>query len=126
MDYDVHEITDGWESQPMQSEEPGCHGSDEVQTSAETLPQHAEAVPVSIILERFPIADARLAADDQVEIPVSINGKLRSKVSVPSGADAAILEAAARSDPRVIELVEDKPIKKVIVVPGRMVNFVVG
>ena len=46
MDHDVHEITDGWESQPMQSEEPGYHGSDEVPTSAETLPQHAEAVPL--------------------------------------------------------------------------------
>jgi leucyl-tRNA synthetase len=79
----------------------------------------------SITFERFPIADERLAADDQVEIPVSINGKLRSKVSVPAGSDAAAIEAAAKADPRVIELIEDKPIKKVIVVPGRMVNFVV-
>jgi leucyl-tRNA synthetase len=87
--------------------------------------KHAEAAPVSIIHERFPIADEKLAADDQVEIPVSINGKLRSKVSVPAGADAAAIEAAAKSDPRVIELIEGKAIKKTIVVPGRMVNFVV-
>jgi hypothetical protein len=37
MDHDVHEITHGWESQPMQSEEPSHHGLDEVQTSAESL-----------------------------------------------------------------------------------------
>jgi hypothetical protein len=46
MDHDVQEITDGWESQPMQSEEPGHHGHDEVQTSAESLPQHAPVVPL--------------------------------------------------------------------------------
>jgi leucyl-tRNA synthetase len=88
------------------------------------LPQHPEAIPSSILYERFPIADERLAADDQVEIPVSINGKLRSKVSVPAGADAAALEAAAKADSRVQELIAGKPIKKTIVVPGRMVNFV--
>jgi hypothetical protein len=46
MDHDVHEITDGWESQPMQSEELSHHGLDEVQTSAESLPQHAQVVPL--------------------------------------------------------------------------------
>jgi leucyl-tRNA synthetase len=87
--------------------------------------KHKEAAPASILYERFPIADENLAKDDQVEIPVSINGKLRSKVSVPAGSDAAAIEAAAKADARVIELIEGKPIKKVIVVPGRMVNFVV-
>jgi hypothetical protein len=46
MDYNVYEITDGWESQLMQSEEPGRHSSDEIQTSAESLPQHAQTVPL--------------------------------------------------------------------------------
>jgi hypothetical protein len=46
MDHDVYEITEGWESQAMQSEEPVRHGSEEVQTSAEPLPQHADAVPL--------------------------------------------------------------------------------
>ena len=73
---------------------------------------------------RFPIADAKLAADDQIEIPVSIMGKLRHKIMVPAGSDAKAIEAAALADPRVKELIEGKPIKKVIVVPGRMVNFV--
>jgi leucyl-tRNA synthetase len=101
------------------------HIAEELWYRVVRLPQHPEAVPNSITFERFPIADERLAADDQVEIPVSINGKLRSKVSVPAGSDAAAIEAAAKADPRVVELIEGKPIKKVIVVPGRMVNFVV-
>jgi len=46
MDHDVHEITDGWESQHMQSEEPVRHGREEVRTSAESLPQHTDAVPL--------------------------------------------------------------------------------
>jgi len=46
MGHDVHEGTQGGESQPMPSEEPGCHGSDEVQPSVEPLPQPAEAVPL--------------------------------------------------------------------------------
>ena len=46
MDHDVHEITDGWESQPMQSEEPGRHRSEEIQTSTASLPQHAQTVPL--------------------------------------------------------------------------------
>jgi len=90
------------------------------------LPRDANAQRQSIVYERFPIADERLAADDEVEIPVSVMGKLRSKVVVPAGSDAAAIEAAARADARVRELIEGKTIKKVIVVPGKMINFVVG
>ncbi len=46
MDHDVHEITDGWESEHMQSEKPVRNSSEEVYTSAEPLPQHADAVPL--------------------------------------------------------------------------------
>jgi hypothetical protein len=46
MDHDVHESTEGGESQPMPSEEPSGHGSDEGQTSAEPLSQPAEAIPL--------------------------------------------------------------------------------
>jgi leucyl-tRNA synthetase len=101
------------------------HIGEELWFRVMTRPQHADGAPRSIIAERFPIADERLAADDQIEVPVSINGKLRSKVSVPAGADAAALEEAAKADPRVQELIAGKQIKKTIVVPGRMVNFVV-
>ncbi len=102
------------------------HIAEELWHRVMRLPRDADAARGSILLHPFPIADETLAADDEVEIPVSIMGKLRSKVMVPAGSDAQAIEAAARADPRVQELMEGKPIKKVIVVPGRMINFVLG
>ena len=80
----------------------------------------------SILHERYPEADEKLAADDEVEIPVSIMGKVRSKIVVPAGSGSEAIQAAAVADARVQELLAGKEIKKVIVVPGKMVNFVVG
>jgi leucyl-tRNA synthetase len=79
----------------------------------------------SILYERFPEGDPALAADDEIEIPVSVMGKVRSKIVVPAGSNSEAIQAAAVADPRVQELLAGKEIKKVIVVPGRMVNFVV-
>lgn len=75
--------------------------------------------------EAWPSYDAGLAEDDTVEIPVQINGKVRAKVQVPSDADKPTTEAAARADEKISELVADKQIVKLIVVPGKLVNFVV-
>jgi len=79
----------------------------------------------SLAYEPWPKFDASLAKEDSIEVPVQINGKVRSKITVPADADAATLEAAARADERVLEVVDGKPIAKVIVVPGRLVNIVV-
>jgi leucyl-tRNA synthetase len=76
--------------------------------------------------ESWPIADAALTVADTVEIPVSINGKLRSKIMVPAASDAAMLEAAAKADAKIAEQLAGKSIKKAIVVPGKMVNFVIA
>lgn len=80
----------------------------------------------TLAFEPFPVADAALAADDEIEIPVQVLGKLRGKVVVPAGSDAAAIEAAAKADPKIAEQLAGKTIKKVIVVPGKLVNFVVG
>ena len=61
-----------------------------------------------------------------VEIPVQVNGKVRARVVVPAGADAAAVEAAARGDERVAALLAGGTVSKVIAVPDRLVNFVVG
>jgi leucyl-tRNA synthetase len=74
----------------------------------------------------FPEPDPALLVDDTVEVPVQINGKVRAKVTVPAGASDADHEAAARADARVAELLAGATVRKVVVVPGRMVNFVVG
>lgn len=65
-----------------------------------------------------------MLTDDAVEIPVQIMGKVRSKVTVPADADPKATEAAALGDERIKDLLEGKTVRKVIVVPGRMVNIV--
>ncbi len=74
----------------------------------------------------FPVVDEAELVEEQVEIAVSVNGKPRSRVLVATDADQATLEAAARADEKVAALIEGKTLRKVVVVPGRLVNFVVG
>ena len=76
--------------------------------------------------QAWPTVDPTKLTDDTVEVPVSVMGKLRSRVAVATGADAAAHEAAALADPKIQELIAGKAIKKVIVVPGKMVNLVLG
>ncbi|MHC5209545.1 MAG: leucine--tRNA ligase [Planctomycetota bacterium] len=74
----------------------------------------------------WPEADASLLVQDEVEIPVQVNGRLRATIRVPADADAAALEAAARADPNVAQHLDGAAVRKVIAVPGRVVNFVLG
>jgi leucyl-tRNA synthetase len=73
----------------------------------------------------FPTADASMLVDDTVELPVQINGKVRARVTVAAEADPATVQAAALADEKVITTLDGKDPKKVIVVPGRMINIVV-
>ena len=74
--------------------------------------------------EPFPGADPALLVVDTVEYPVQVNGKLRGHVTVAADADAAAVEAAALAEARVVASLGGAKPKKVIVVPGRMVNVV--
>jgi leucyl-tRNA synthetase len=74
----------------------------------------------------FPEPDPALLVDDTVEVPVQVNGKVRGKVTVATGASDADHEAAARADERIAELLAGATVRKVVVVAGRMVNFVTG
>jgi leucyl-tRNA synthetase len=80
----------------------------------------------SVAWEPFPVADPALLAEPTVEIPVQINGKVRAVLAVPAEADQAALEDAARSDERVIRALGDADVRRVVVVPGRLVNLVTG
>ena len=82
--------------------------------------------PETLTYESFPVADESLLVVDSTEVPIQVNGKLRSRVTVSVSADAATLEAAARADEKVAELLEGATVRKVIAVPGRLVNFVLG
>jgi len=79
----------------------------------------------TLAYEPWPDFDEALLKEDTIEIPVQINGKLRGRIVVATGADRAVMEAAARGDEKIAELLTGKTIVKAILVPGKMVNFVV-
>ena len=79
----------------------------------------------TLAYEPWPACDEAWLREETIEVPVQINGKLRGRVQVPADADRNALEAAARSEPRIAELLAGKTVVKTIVVPGRMVNYVV-
>jgi leucyl-tRNA synthetase len=78
----------------------------------------------SVVTAAWPAHDPSLLVDDTVEVPVQIMGKVRSRIVVPADADAAAMEAAALADERIRELIEGKTVRKVVVIPGRLVNVV--
>ncbi len=82
---------------------------------------HAE----SLAWQAFPAADPALLVDEAVDVPVQVNGKVRSVVSVSADADAAAMQAAARADAKIVAALDGREVKRVITVPGRLVNFVV-
>jgi leucyl-tRNA synthetase len=71
------------------------------------------------------VSNAELAKENELEIPVQINGKLASVVTVAADADAKTIEAAALADEKVQARSAGKNVVKVIVVPGKLVNLVV-
>jgi leucyl-tRNA synthetase len=90
------------------------------------LHQSAGAGTPSLSYSPWPAVDLSLLVEDQIQVPVQVNGKLRDVISVPTGATAAELEAAARASEKVAPFLAGKTVKKVIVVPGKLVNFVVA
>jgi leucyl-tRNA synthetase len=74
----------------------------------------------------WPDYDPALLIEDEIELPVQVNGKLRDRVVVKKDASAEEVEAIAKSAPKIAEAIAGKTIKKVVVVPGRLVNIVVG
>jgi leucyl-tRNA synthetase len=79
----------------------------------------------SLAWTQFPIADEALLVDETIEVPVQVNGKLRSVIVVPADSDAAALESAARADAKVAAALDGRETRRVVAVPGRLVNFVV-
>jgi leucyl-tRNA synthetase len=73
----------------------------------------------------FPDADPALLVEDEVEIPVQVGGKVRTVLTVPAGISPDELEALAISDAKVVEAIGAKAVRRVVVVPGRLVNIVV-
>ena len=79
----------------------------------------------SVLRAPWPKSDPGLAREDELEIPVQINGKLVTVVRVPADADTKAIEAAALADEKVRSRIAGKNVVKMIVVPGKLVNLVV-
>ena len=81
--------------------------------------------PDGVVAAGWPAADAAVAAEEAIVVPVQVNGKVRGRVSVPAGIDEASLEAAALADPAIQAHTAGKTIVKVVVAKGRLVSIVV-
>jgi leucyl-tRNA synthetase len=79
----------------------------------------------AVLRAPWPVSDPELAKEDELEIPVQINGKLVEVVRVAADADAKTIEAAALAGEKVQARTAGKKVAKVIVVPGKLVNLVV-
>ncbi|RYZ13671.1 MAG: leucine--tRNA ligase, partial [Alphaproteobacteria bacterium] len=77
-----------------------------------------------ITVAKWPTPDPALLVSDSVTLPVQINGKKRAEITISATADAAAVEAAAKADENVIPHLAGLTVRKVIVVPGRIVNIV--
>jgi leucyl-tRNA synthetase len=82
--------------------------------------------PPSLPYAAWPVHDPAVLVESELEIPVQVNGKLRDVIRVAATADNATLEAAARASEKVQPFLAGKTIRKVIVVPGKLVNIAVA
>jgi leucyl-tRNA synthetase len=73
----------------------------------------------------WPRVDEAALVQDEIELMLQVNGKLRGAIKVPAAADKAAIEASALASPDFVKFAEGKPVKKIVVVPGRLVNVVV-
>jgi len=80
---------------------------------------------VVIAYEPWPVFDPALLVEDSIEMPVQVNGKLRDRIKVPREADRAAIEELALASEKIASFKEGKSVKKVIVVPGKLVNLVI-
>ena len=73
----------------------------------------------------WPKADPALLVEDSVTLPIQINGKRRAEITVPKDMPATEVEKIALADEAVVKFLAGQPVKKIIVVPGRIINVVV-
>jgi leucyl-tRNA synthetase len=74
----------------------------------------------------WPSYDPALVKDESREIGVQVNGKVRGSVNLAIDASEAVAVADARKDPKISAFLDDKTIKKIVYVPGKILNFIVG
>jgi leucyl-tRNA synthetase len=80
--------------------------------------------PGAVIDAAWPCVDETALVQDSLTLVVQVNGKLRGQIEVPASASREEVEAAARANGNVLRFTEGLAIRKVIVVPGKLVNIV--
>ena len=82
----------------------------------------------SVHLASWPSYDEKLAVEKEVSIPIQVNGKVRSQITLERGTsvDKTFVETLARKDEKIIKWIKGGKITKVIFVPGRLINFVLN
>jgi len=81
--------------------------------------------PGDILDAGWPAVDETALVQDEIDLVLQVNGKLRGTIRVARGADQAVIERAALDDPGAQRFITGRPVKKVVIVPGRLVNVVV-
>jgi leucyl-tRNA synthetase len=84
------------------------------------------SLPGEITGQAWPEFDGRFLVEDEIEIVVQINGKVRDRLTVPLEATDEEIKALALKSPRIQELIAGKEIRKIVVVPKKLVNIVIG
>ncbi|MCK5912984.1 MAG: class I tRNA ligase family protein, partial [Desulfuromusa sp.] len=80
----------------------------------------------SVEASGWPVWDESALVTEEITLVVQVNGKVRGKIVVAVAADKQLIEAEALSEPNVQRFIEGKQVRKVIVVPGRLINIVVS
>ena len=78
----------------------------------------------SIVDKEWPEAIEELLVDENIKIAVQINGKLRSELQIAKDASSEEVEARALEDEKIMNFIKDSEVKKVIYVPGKIINIV--
>ncbi|HYA32319.1 MAG TPA: class I tRNA ligase family protein, partial [Thermodesulfovibrionales bacterium] len=79
----------------------------------------------SVFRQRWPEWDEETAREDEIELVIQVNGKVRAKVMVPQGLAEEEIKERTMSEPRIKEMLEGKAIRKIFVVKGKLVNMVI-
>jgi leucyl-tRNA synthetase len=90
----------------------------------EKLGAKFQVEPADIVRQTWPDYDKALLIEDEVEIVVQINGKMRARLKVPTNANEETLKKAAFALPKIAESIAGKEIRKVVIVPNKLVNIV--
>ncbi|MED5322559.1 MAG: class I tRNA ligase family protein, partial [Planctomycetota bacterium] len=83
-------------------------------------------IPGCIIHATWPTFDESMLVDDTIELPVQVAGKMKGKVTMPADADEAVVKELVLADDRILAALEGRSIRKLILVPGRIVNLIPG